>query len=738
MSQKILMTTMGLEIGGAETHIVELAKELKKRGYDIVIASNGGVYVEEIEQAGIRHFQIPMNRRKIKYMISSFFKLRKLIKTEKPDVVHAHARIPGFICALVRKTMRFSFVTTAHWVFETGGALKYLTKWGQKTIAVSEDIKDYLKINYHLRDNDIFVTVNGIDTEKFSPDVSGDDIIAEFGLDATMPIISYVSRMDTDRALVAAQLIEIAEKLDRDIPGVQLLIAGGGNIFTELNEKAQRVNNALGRKIIAMTGARTDINKIIAAGDIFVGVSRAALEAMATAKPVIVAGNEGYIGLFSPEKLDISQETNFCCRGCPMSGTELLLEDIGHCFGSLSEEELTQLGDYGRETIFKYYSVQKMASDSIKAYDAATAPPHRVLMSGYYGYNNAGDDAILQAIHSSITDASPNISITVLAKSPKNLQKRYGYNAVGRFNLFALLFEVIKCDVLISGGGSLLQDHTSTRSLLYYLFIIRLAKLFRKKVMLYANGIGPINKKHNRRRVRKTISKVDIITLRDRFSSDVLRNMGIMRDDLHITADPVFLMDGLPKESALSLLSSFEFPTEKPFIAIAVRSVYNGDEFYKKMAQYCDSLYAETGQNIAFVVMQSPNDYVASRNIQRFMSSPSYIFDKQFSSKELIGIIGASAITISMRLHTLVFAARMAVPLLGIRYDPKIDYYLNTLSMPSLGSISDFDAAHAFQVTQELLQNHNHYTSILLERVPQQEQAANSDKKYLLDLLNNN
>ena len=77
-----------------------------------------------------------------------------------------------------------------------------------------------------------------------------------------------------------------------------------------------------------MTGARTDINKIVAAGDIFVGVSRAALEAMSAEKPVIVAGNEGYIGIFSDDKLETAQENNFCCRGCEMSSNELLIRDV--------------------------------------------------------------------------------------------------------------------------------------------------------------------------------------------------------------------------------------------------------------------------------------------------------------------------------------------------------------------------------------------------------------------------
>ena len=110
---KILMATMGLDIGGAETHIVELAKELKAEGHDIVVASNGGVYVPEIVAAGIRHYQVPMHRRDAGCMLRSRKLLKEIIRTERPDVVHAHARIPAFLCGTLQRTMKFPFVTTA-------------------------------------------------------------------------------------------------------------------------------------------------------------------------------------------------------------------------------------------------------------------------------------------------------------------------------------------------------------------------------------------------------------------------------------------------------------------------------------------------------------------------------------------------------------------------------------------------------------------------------------------------
>jgi glycosyltransferase involved in cell wall biosynthesis len=201
MALRVLMATMGLGIGGAETHIVELAGEMKRRGMDVIVASNGGVYVREIEEKGVRHFAVPMNRRNIFSIIRSYFMLRRIIRAEKPDIVHAHARIPAFICGILKKSLRFPFVTTAHLPFDISGGLRYLSNWGEKTIAVSEDIKEYLIKNFKIPESDIYVTINGIDTDKFSAMTSGAGIIQEFQLDASKPVITSVSRLDASRAL---------------------------------------------------------------------------------------------------------------------------------------------------------------------------------------------------------------------------------------------------------------------------------------------------------------------------------------------------------------------------------------------------------------------------------------------------------------------------------------------------------------------------------------------------------
>ena len=553
MSKKILMALMGLEIGGAETHVVELSKELHRRGYEVVVVSNGGVYERELVEAGIRCHRAPLHKRSLGAMFRSLVALRCIIREEKPDVVHAHARIPAFLCGILHRFMRFPFVTSAHWVFYVNGLLKKITDWGERTVAVSDDIREYLKENYGVPHEHIRVTINGIDTKKFSPEVSGERVLREFGFSAERPTISYVSRMDESRALVARHLVEIAPQLRAAIPGVQILIAGGGDVFDEIKAKADAANAAAGENYIVMTGARTDINEIVAAGDVFVGVSRAALEAMAAEKVTIVAGNEGYIGLFGREKLALAQESNFCCRGCEAAAPELLSKDLLFALQELDETQRAELGRYGREVIETYYSVARMAADCEASYREVWAEHTRVVVSGYYGYDNLGDDAILLSLRDSIRTALPGATVVALSNKPAETRERCGIEAVYRFNPFALRRELRRCTLFLSGGGSLLQDHTSTRSLVYYTTLIRMAHSYGKKVMLYANGIGPVREAKNRERVCEVCGYADVITLRDAMSAEELRSMGVAEEKIHVTADPVYAMSTASRERGASV-----------------------------------------------------------------------------------------------------------------------------------------------------------------------------------------
>ena len=730
---KILMATMGMDIGGAETHIVELSKELTHQGHQVVIVSNGGVYVPEVEAAGIRHYEAPLNRRSFSSMRQAQAVLRRVIQAEKPDVVHAHARIPAFLCGRLQKSLGFAFVTSCHGVYQVSGVLRLLSNWGERTLAVSDDIRDYLVEQYHIPPEHITLTINGIDTEKFSPGISGRPIRRELAL-GDGPVIAHVSRLDRETVTAARQLVDIAPALAREYPGLSILIVGGGTAFDELKAQAETANQAIGRTCLVLTGPRTDVNELVAAGDLFVGVSRAALEAMAAGKPVILSGAQGHTGLFTPDLLDKAVDTNFCCRTDPVATQEQLRNDVRTAL-ALSPEKKEELGEYGRSVVQKLYSVHRMAADCLSVYDQVRRRRFRVVMSGYYGFSNAGDDAILQSIHGGILAASDDIQVTVLSHDPEQTRRQYGLDAVYRFDLVQVGRALRRCDALLSGGGSLLQDRTSTRSLLYYLMVIRWAKKLGKPVMLYANGIGPVTKPENRKKVRQTVELANVVTLRDRASAQELRDMGVKHPELHITADPVFNLVPAGADRGRDLLVKAGLPAGRKFAAVSVRDWPAARQFPQQAARLCDHLHRTYGLETVFLLMQPAADRETTEQVRRAMESPSYLLDVPATPSELMAVLGQAELCVAMRLHTLIFAARMAVPTVGLVYDPKVDSYLKELDLPSAGEVERFDVDRACQVCDELMADYDRILARLKERSAALSAAARENEALLLELL---
>ena len=697
---RVLMATMKLDIGGAETHIVELSKALARRGMEVFVASNGGAYEAELAEAGIRHFKVPFHSKNPAYMRRSYQRLKEIIFQNQIDVVHAHARIPAFLCARLQKRYHFRFVTTAHWVFSTRFPYNILTRWGDRSLAVSDDIKSYLVKNYGIAPDNIRVTINGIDTAKFSKDTDFSEVAREFDLKAGKWRIVYVSRMDTDRSLAAHKLIEIARDLDAQIPNLEIVIVGGGNDYNIIQAEAETVNHALNKRLIITTGSRTDINQFIASGNIFIGVSRAALEAMAAEKPSIIAGNEGYIGIFDHDKLKVSIDTNFCCRGMGETTAQQLRKDILTLYSS-SGAELERLGLYARHTVSEYYSIDTMADDAMKLYVsiiknsrvnqvsaeefsgideylAAHPEPVKpgemdVMISGYYGFNNSGDDSILKAIVESLRRLRPEIRIVALSNNPEETERIYGVEAIHRFNIPQIYLKLRKTKLLLSGGGSLIQDITSDKSLTYYLGIIRLALMTHTKVMLYANGIGPIQNKNNYKKIRKVLSRVDLITLREQSSYDELQTIGVAGPPIHVTADPAFTLVPAGAEETESLLMQSGLPQNAKFFGIAIRPWKTNDpHFEKNLAEVIQYTSEKYGLIPLLIPMQCAKDTEISQRILNRLNGKGCLLGGTPSPSQLMGVVGRAEFILGMRLHTLIYAVKMDTPVIGLIYDPKV------------------------------------------------------------------
>lgn len=732
---RVLMATMKLDIGGAETHIVELSKALANRGIEVIVASNGGAYETELKEAGIRHIKVPFHSKNPVYLKKAYKQLKQIILENHIDVVHAHARIPAFLCGLLHNRYRFRFVTTAHWVFSTKFPYKLLTRWGDRSLAVSHDIKDYLMKNYGIHNENIRVTINGIDLEKFSSDTDYSQIAKEFNLDSVKTRIVYVSRMDVDRSLVAHKLIKITPDLVKEIPDLEIIIVGGGNDYEKVKSEADAINSSIGRNVLITTGSRTDINRFVASSHLFVGVSRAALEAMACEKPAIIAGNEGYIGVFDQSKLQVSIDTNFCCRGCEEPSSEKLKEDIFKVLKSSTEVQ-AQLGRYSREVVAKYYSIDTMADDAIKMYisiikgskinqvdisefkdiDAylITNPIRNprgkidIMISGYYGFHNSGDDSILKSMVESLINERPDLKIIALSNDPAETKEKYGIDAINRFNIFRIILALRKTRLFISGGGSLIQDVTSDKSLAYYLSVIKLAKRLGAKVMLYANGIGPITNPKNHKQICKTLNDVDLITLREPSSLDELRSFGVTNHNILVTADPAFNLTAASSEESALLVKRAGVPEGKKYCGISVRPwKYASKDMEYIIAMTADYIKSKYDIVPLFIPMQEHIDMPISQNIVELMNEKGYVLKGSPSPKQIMGVVGGAEFIIGMRLHILIYAATMGTPIIGLSYDPKVDAVLDYMGQSLTLPIENINPLSICRFVDKIIEKQN-------------------------------
>jgi len=312
---------------------------------------------------------------------------------------------------------------------------------------------------------------------------------------------------------------------------------------------------------------------------------------------------------------------------------------------------------------------------------------NNIVISGYYGFANAGDEAMLAAIIEALADVDPNLNITVISGNPTDTRERHGVAAVAKTDVLGILRAVANCDLFISGGGSLLQDVTSHRSLYYYLGIMGLAKTFGKPVMLYAQGIGPVRNSVARQVMRWICNRMDVISVRDEGSRQELLDMGIARPAVYVTADAVLAMNPVDKSVGRAILRKNRLEGATPLVGISVREWQGWRGYKETLAQVADQLVQEFGARVVFIPMQVPEDSDVSREIAALTKEPVAVLTEDYTPGELLSLVGNMDLLISIRLHALIFAALMHVPMVGISYDPKIDRFMESLYDMPVGEL---------------------------------------------------
>lgn len=302
---KILMLTDGMDRGGAETHIAMLSEGLIAGGVSVSVLSEGGRIADALEERGIPQYRLPHIGRDPLALLRARHFLRELYRRERFDLLHAHARIP----ALLLRGGGWSAtpprrLVTAHAAYSPVGAWARLSYWGDRTLAVSEDLRALLCDGFHVPPEQVEVIPNGIDCTRFSPPVTP----------PPPQTVLFASRLDRDCSLGAELLLELAVPLKRVFPRLTVTVAGGGSEWEYLAWRGSRIEGETGERFLRFTGDVTEMDTLYRAHRIFVGVSRAAMEAAASGCAVILCGNEGFGGYLDPAS-PLPALSNFCCRG---------------------------------------------------------------------------------------------------------------------------------------------------------------------------------------------------------------------------------------------------------------------------------------------------------------------------------------------------------------------------------------------------------------------------------------
>lgn len=291
----------------------------------------------------------------------------------------------------------------------------------------------------------------------------------------------------------------------------------------------------------------------------------------------------------------------------------------------------------------------------------------RVVLSGYFGFDNFGDEKVLSIIIETLK--AQDAQITVFSRNPKKTGAMYGVHCINSFNLPAILKEILFCDVLVSGGGSLLQDATSIQSLFYYLGVIFWGLVFGKKVVLYSQGIGPIRSKSGWLLTKILLKKASLICVRDIESYNKLQKAGV---ESNLCADALWSKD-------------FEEVEKKNRVIIQLRSWHGITK--DKIQSMADVIAAQFPDlEIKILPLQMSADLNICRKMQQELKLRGVEADLylNLSNDEIIRVISESKFVIAMRYHACLCAIKSGCRVLAIAYDIKVENIANQANIPLL------------------------------------------------------
>ena len=355
----------------------------------------------------------------------------------------------------------------------------------------------------------------------------------------------------------------------------------------------------------------------------------------------------------------------------------------------------------------------------------------RVAVSGYYGFDNSGDEAVLQAIVQALKQAGEQQGLTivpvVLSAKPQRTAASYGVEAVHRMKLRELLPVLRRCGGLISGGGSLLQDATGLASIPYYLGVVWLAQRLGLPTFVYAQGVGPVRRKPFYPLMRAVLRRCRYVSVRDEESADLLADAGLQRERIDVVPDPVMGFGRLELSAVVGGLTGVHAEEDRaedgqvveartadterqlPVVGVSVRFWRSDRAELTRLAEALTLLAARREVRLRLLPFHQPHDVEASRYVLERLGEQARvcatIAEDALAPSDMLAEVARCDVVIAMRLHALIYAATQRVPMVGVSYDPKIDQFLRRLGQSAAGSTDELDAGRVAEAADKLLQS---------------------------------
>ncbi len=318
-----------------------------------------------------------------------------------------------------------------------------------------------------------------------------------------------------------------------------------------------------------------------------------------------------------------------------------------------------------------------------------------VLVSGYYGFGNLGDEAILEELTNELKKLVLPSQIIVLSNDPEQTKKSFGVESLSRWKPLDFLSLLPRTALFISGGGGLFQDATGMKSAVFYGCQILLAKFLGRKIYIYAQGIGPLRSGGAQALARLSLSQAAFTTVRDQDSHNLLSKWHI---DSALTADPVWCLEqtAMPKATQKQIDSLKGKPGLKVGLSLRTAPNFNDQQLLSLFSAMDQGLPPET--SLLLLPLQNNQDMEPLNRFaeiwrQKGRSAEFLQTEAIERPSQWLAILSQLDLLVGMRLHALIMALKSGLPVVGIAYDPKVRHVLTQFGQPILNLTKDSDGS---------------------------------------------